>query len=262
MADSRRTLPFFLCTFAITWLFQLPALLALAGVITGPPERFMAPAALGAFGPLFAALLVARVESGGPGVRALFAQFRTFRVNFGWYVLSLLLPGALLVLGMAVYSLFAKDDPGPWFYPPTGGRIAVLFLLPISEEIGWRGFALPRLQARHGVLRASVLLGALWGLWHVPMLLLAQNPIETLPLLLALFIPGSVVFSWLYNRTPAGLPLVVVAHIGVHLNNSHIPLPGNLTPVVVHTLAYATLALALVLADRKTFREKSIALAH
>jgi membrane protease YdiL (CAAX protease family) len=262
MADSRPTLPFFLCTFAITWVLQLPALLALAGIVAGPPERFMAPAALGAFGPLFAALLVARFEPGGPGVRALFGQFRSFRVGLGWYVLALLLPGALLVAGMAAYSLFAERDPGPWFYPPTGGRIAVLFLLPISEEIGWRGFALPRLQERFGALSASVILGVLWGLWHVPMLLLAQNPIATLPLLLALFIPGSVVFSWLYNRTPAGLPLVVVAHVGVHLNNSHIPLPGNLTPVVVHTLAYATLAIVLILADRKTFRGKSIAMAR
>jgi hypothetical protein len=75
-----------------------------------------------------------------------------------------------------------------------------------------------------------------------------------------LFIFGSVVFSWLENRTPAGLPLVVVLHVRVHLNNSHIPLPGNLTPVVVHTLAYAALAIVLVLADRETFRSPRHAL--
>jgi membrane protease YdiL (CAAX protease family) len=254
MHAPRPTLPFFLCTFAITWLLQLPALLALAGVVAGPPERFMAPAALGAFGPLFGALLVARFESEGRGVRALFGQFRTWRVGFGWYLLSLFLPGALLVAGMAVYSPFAEHDPGPWLYPPTGARIAVMFLLPISEEIGWRGFALPRLQARYGILPASLMLGALWGFWHLPMLLLARNPLASLPLLMPLFIFGSIVFSWLYNRTPAGLPLVVVAHVGVHLNNSHIPLPGNFTPVVVHTLAYAAFAFILLVADRETFR--------
>jgi membrane protease YdiL (CAAX protease family) len=235
-------------------LLQLPALLALYGVITGPAERFMAPAALGAFGPLFAALLVARFEPGGPGVRALFRQFRVWRVGPGWYLLALLLPGMLLVAGMAAYSLFAAGDLGPWIYPPTGGRIAVLFLLPVSEEIGWRGFALPRLQKRYGALSASLILGVLWAVWHIPMLLLAGNPLETLPLLLLLFPGGSVVFSWLYNKTPAGLPMVVIAHVGVHLNNSHIPLPGNLTPVMVHTVAYTLAAVVLVLADRKAWR--------
>ena len=254
MTSSRSTLPFFLCTFAITGLLQLPALLALYGIVAGPPERFMALGALGAFGPLFAALLVARFEPGGPGVRALFGQFRVWRVGVGWYLLALFMPGALLVAGMAAYSLFAAGDVGPWFYPPTGARIAVLFLLPVSEEIGWRGFALPRLQERYGALNASLILGVLWGIWHIPMILLQGNAVATLPILLLLFPAGSVVFGWLYNRTPAGLLMVVVAHVGVHLNNSHIPLPGNLTPVLVHTVAYFVAAVVLVIADRKTWR--------
>ncbi len=251
---ARSTVPFFLCTFAITWGLQAPALLALVGVGEGPPERFIALAALGAFGPLFAALLVARLERGGPGVRALFGQFRTWRVGVGWYLLALLLPGALLVAGMAVYSLVSGDHGTPWVYLPTGPRIAAVFLLPAAEEIGWRGFALPRLQERYGALRASLLLGALWGLWHVPMLLLAGNGVATLQLLMPLFLGGSVVFSWLYNRTPAGLWMVVTAHVGVHLNNSHIPLPHDLTPVAVHTVAYCLAALALVLVDRERWR--------
>jgi membrane protease YdiL (CAAX protease family) len=257
MTSARGMFSFFLCTFAITGLLQLPALLALFGVLDGPPERFMALGALGAFGPLFAALLIARFEPGGPGVRALFRQFRVRGVGMGWFLLALFLPGALLVAGMAVYSLFA-GDVGPWIYPPSGGRIAVLFLLPVSEEIGWRGFALPRLQARYGALGASLILGVLWAVWHIPMLLLQGNPVATLPLLLLLFLPGSVVFSWLYNKTAAGLSMVAIAHVGVHLNNSHIPLPGNLAPVMVHTVAYFVAAVVLVVADRKTWRTSQV----
>jgi uncharacterized protein len=249
---TRGTVPFFVATFGITWFLQLPAVLAMSGVIAGPIERFMPLVGLGAFGPLLAAVLVSRFEPGGAGAGAPFRPLRIWRVRVGWYLVALCLPGAIFVAAMGAYRLFGGGDAGPWFYPPTDGqRLAAMIVFPVGEEIGWRGFALPRLQERYGPLNASLMLGALWGFWHVPMFLLAGITPGTFVILIPSFLAGSLVFTWIYNRTPAGLLLVILAHVGTHLNNSHRALPGNVTPVVIHTVAYCVVALALMLGDRK-----------
>jgi len=170
----------------------------------------------------------------------------------GFYVLALFLPGALLTAGLATTELLGGRDVGPWFYPPHDAqRIVAMLIIPFAEELGWRGFALPRLLARYGSLRANVLLGAVWATWHVPMLLLAGVSMDLLPLMLVFFVAGSVVFGWFYERTGGSLLVVVLAHAGAHLNNSHLALPASATPLFVHTAAYVACAVGLVLLERR-----------
>jgi membrane protease YdiL (CAAX protease family) len=253
--SSRKTALFFVAALGITWSLQLPALLAHLGLVPGPIERFLILVGLGAFGPLLAAVLASRLESGGRGVAVLFGPLRTWRVGVGWYLLALALPGAIFVAGRGVYSLLGGADGGPFFYPPrTAERIAAMFFFSIGEEIGWRGFALPRLEERYGALVASLILGFVWGLWHIPMFVIAGLSPGTIAMLIVLFLPaGSVVFTWMYDRTRGSLLIAILLHMGAHLNNSHQALPGNVTPAVIHTVAYCAVALVLVLADRKLF---------
>jgi uncharacterized protein len=238
---SAHTVPFFVGAFSITWGLQLPA------VITRI-DALMPLAVLGIFGPAIAATWLARREPGG--VRALYAGLRAWRVSPVWYLVALALPGALLVAGMAVASGFGDRDLA-WVYPPRGGRIAAMVLVAFGEEIGWRGFALPRLEARYGALRASMVIGVLWAFWHVPMVV--GQGIALMPLMIVMLVPGSIVFTWIWKRTGKSLLLAVLTHMGVHLNNSLAALPGTTTPFVVHTIAYVIAAAVIVLADRKVF---------
>ncbi len=247
---------FFVAAFALTWLPQLPALLALWGVLPGPFERYLPLGGLGAFGPMFAAILAARRESGREGVRALFRPLKTGRVGPGWYLAAPLLSGAIFVAAMAVYRALGGHHAGPWIYPPTDAqRLVAMVVFPFGEEVGWRGFALPRLQRRYGPLAASVVVGLAWGFWHAPMFALAgiTDPL-TLATMVPFFVAGSVVFTWVYNRTGGSLLIAVLLHMGAHINNSHRSLPGDVTPSLLHTAGYCVVALALVLADRKAWR--------
>ena len=251
---SLRVWPFFVVAFAITGVTQIPAVLAMRGAIAMPPAPLMPFVAIGAISPMFAALIICRFE--GDGLCAVFRLLRKWRANPVWYVIALCLPGTLLMVGMIVYQLLSGRAAIKWLYPPsTAQAIIGMIIVSLGEEIGWRGFALPRLQSRHGPLNASLILGVLWAIWHIPVLLLAGiQSLTVLLLMITFFTAGSVFFTWIYNKTQAGLVLAILAHMGAHLNNSHQPLPGNVTPFIVHTIAFLVLALALVFGDRKSWQ--------
>ncbi|HMJ53072.1 MAG TPA: type II CAAX endopeptidase family protein [Polyangiaceae bacterium] len=250
-----QTFLFFAAALGITWLLQLPAVLAKEGVIAGPVERFMLPAALGGFGPLVAAILAARLEAGGAGVRALFARLRRGPVGAIWYVVALGIFAAIYLAGTAVYRILGGADAGRWLYPPENAQhIAAMIVVPFAEEPGWRGFALPRLQARHGALKASLLLGVVWALWHTMMFILQGATSLVFLVSMANIIAGSVIFSWIYNRTRESLAIALLAHVGVHWNNPYHALPEELTPFVVYTVAIALAACAMVIGDRKVWQ--------
>ncbi len=256
MARTGSTFVFFATALGMIGLLQLPALLAKGGVIAGPIERYMLPALLGGFSPLVAAIVAARLESGPAGVRALFARLRVGPIGFAWYIVALGIFAAIYVAGTAVYRFLGGSDAGRWLYPPESAQhVAALFMMPLVEEPGWRGFALPRLQPRYGALGASLVLGVLWALWHTTMFIL--QGVTPLTFVVSIFniVCGSVIFSWLYNRTRGSLLIAVLAHVGVHWNNPVHALPEQPTPFIVYTVAGAVAAVVLVLADRNAWKE-------
>ncbi len=234
------TLPFFVIAFAFTWALQLPAALARHALLPGDPSAYLPLAMLGIFGPMVAALSLTAQEHGRRGWRALVARLLVARVSPSWYVLALLVPGALLSLLLFLLSCAGRE--GRLHYVPTASGLAVGLLVAFAEEIGWRGYALPRLAARYGSFAGSCFLGVLWTLWHVPVFLAVGVPMALGLVMLLYFVGGSLYFSWLYARS-GSLLVVVLAHLGAHLNNSHAALPGDSLPLVVHAVVYASLGL-------------------
>src|SRR5215210_5653122 len=158
--------------YAWTWSFNLLKILGQRGVVAVPVPELLLDVTAG-LGPLLAALAVVGYEAGGGGRRALLDQLLRWRARGRWYAVALLGPVAGVV---AAYGLWAATG-GP---PPPAEALAQWPLLPVffvyillfgggvDEEVGWRGFALPRLQARYGPLVASLVLGVFWAGWHIP----------------------------------------------------------------------------------------------
>jgi membrane protease YdiL (CAAX protease family) len=242
------TVLYFVLAFAVTWGFQLPALLAHEGLIDGPPERYMALVGLGGFGPMAAAMIAVRIE--GTGLKALFRPLGTWRVGASWYLAALLLPGGIFVLAAATWNALGHAEP--LLYPPDNPAFMVAAIVfPFGEEVGWRGFALPRLTTGIGPLAASAIIGVVWAFWHVPMLRLQG----VRPVLCFAFVPlmvgGSILFTWIYEHTRGSLLLAVLTHVGVHLNNPGHAMPSRYTPIVIQTVAYMILAVVLLIVDRR-----------
>lgn len=244
---------FLLVTFGLTWGLQLPGVLAKEGLLPGGITPYLPFVMLGVLGPTAAAWILTRRVGGRQAARSLLQSVYKNPPSLPWLLFALVVPGLTLTIPL----LFARllGEPGPIGYPPkAASAIVVAVFISLGEEIGWRGYALPRLASRYGKVVGSALLGVIWALWHIPMFLGVDVPIHTFPLMLAYFVGASVVFSWLYFRTGGSLLVVVLAHVGAHLNNSHQTLPQDSTPLTLHAIGWTIAAVAVLLADRKTWR--------
>lgn len=206
-------------------------------------------------GPMLAAIAVLALTEGRAGPAGLWRQFARVRVPWVWYVAA---PGLIVLvhaLALAIYLAAGGSLPG-------AGQVDARFLLGLWpllllggqwEEPGWTGYALPRLQARYahlarGALVASLIVGLLRGLWHLPLVLMGAIPwYDALFLALAM----QIVITWMYNRTGGSLLLVMLFHLASNIAGAIVPqlLGGNFNAYYpVFVAVSAGLALAVVAA--------------
>lgn len=171
------------------------------------------------FGPLIAALIVTVLVAGWPGVLGLVKQLGHWRVHPLWYATAILGPFALTALAAAVVVATGAPSPDWSVYADWSGLattlLATALIIGVFEELGWRGFALPRMQRRHSALWAALVLGAVWALWHLPELVSDPGEREPVPYLIAV-LAWSVIITWLYNSTRASLPVVILFHAAIN----------------------------------------------
>ncbi|MHA1390508.1 MAG: CPBP family glutamic-type intramembrane protease [Candidatus Thorarchaeota archaeon] len=129
-----------------------------------------------ALGPLFGAVIVTFRQDGRSGIRSFFSRAFQWRFSSIWCVVALVIPIAVLSSSsILAVSIGGADVPASWFSFDSGflGFVSFVVLLfvfnGIGEEMGWRGFLLPQLQSRFGSLAASILVGVIWALWHIPL---------------------------------------------------------------------------------------------
>jgi uncharacterized protein len=207
---------FFLLTFLVSWSGALAVAapsLARGEAIPKISGILMFPAML--LGPSISGILMTWITGGRHGLRDLFARTRRWRLPLPWYAV-LLIPPALILIVLFALKTFVSPA-----FAPNNFYVGILFGVPagILEEIGWMGFAFPKMQSKCNALAAALVLGLLWGLWHVPVItfLGAATPHGAywLPFFLAFTFAMTamrVLIAWLYVNTKSVL-LTQLMHV-------------------------------------------------
>lgn len=252
---------FFTLATATSWIVWLPYILSSHGLGVFDiwiPEVLGNTQLLGVLpgayaGPIAAAFLVTALTEGRPGLRRWAARLFRWRIGWYWYVGIIVGVPAVLIATTALFT------GGTIIAPPL---IAVLAYLPLlivqmlttglAEEPGWRDFALPRLQGRFGALGASLILGPVWGFWHLPLFFSEwggwPNSTWTFPVLfMASAISITFVITYVFNRTGGSLPIVMLLHVGVN-NTSSVLLPGMFPSLSSDTILLASFLAATAVA--------------
>ncbi len=229
-------IPFFLLTFLITWglgalaIFLPVQFQALVGGLTETsPIYFLAIAA-----PTISATILTFARDGLQGLKSLYARLIHWRFDLKWYV--------LVLLGIPVVGWIAARITGASPLKPTNTPSEFLWLLlyllitgPLCEELGWRGFALPRLLDRFTPFTASLILGAIWGVWHLPSFFLGGMVQAglSLPFFLLNAVLLSIFVTWVFQHTGGSVLITVLIHFTVNICASII---GVAVPVFVALL--------------------------
>src|SRR5437867_2658916 len=211
-------LRFFALTYLVTWTCFIAAV-ALSGSLppgTGLGPGISALVLLGTFAPSLVALgLTARAE-GGTGVRALLSRLFEWQVSARWYVFAVGFMAAIKLAAALAQRIVAGAWPRfgfeAWYVMAAATVFSTVIGGQAGEEIGWRGYALPRLAARFGLAGASIVLGVIWAAWHLPLFYLrgADTYGQSFPVYLLQVTALSVAMAWLYWRTHRSLLLTML----------------------------------------------------
>jgi uncharacterized protein len=243
---------FFLIVFGLAWVYELIILV----LLHLPPLPWLVPAEL--VGPTLSAFLMTALTQGRPGVLRLLRHYALWRVPLRWYLFTLLGIPALLLCNLLVLpeAVAAFRLPTPAFVLSYLMSYVIIFLVggPLLEEVGWRGFALPRLQERSGPLVGTLLLGGLWSLWHLPLFLIpgyngAGSGFLGISIPFVLFAISTTglafIITWVFNHTRGSLLLAMVLHASNNTANNQLPTLFPSFPVT--PLAYVVLIVVALL---------------
>lgn len=246
---------FFVATFGVTWFFWVPGVVlfgpGLSGLTPWSPLLFIVLQTLGAAGPSVVAYWLLRRSGQHTAIKSITQRYTLWRIALPWYLVAALLVPVIQLAGLFVGGVLTGSevvDPASPLGEMLGdlgiaGVVAMFPLIivaqlpssPLLEEFGWRGFALPRLQDRYSALTSSVILGVLWGLWHLPIALAYGDSLLSLLLQITAV---SVLMTWVFNSTGGSMLLAMLCHAS--LNASIVPFasdagrwPGTLLMIAV-----------------------------
>lgn len=216
-------LKYFVLAFAFTWALWVPAALEARGLISPLPV----PAGfLAVFGPMVAAIVVTAQEDGRAGLRFLLGRVVRWRVAPIWYAVAILGPLTLTLGAIGLHVVLGGQPPSLGLLvgalPTLVIYVAYMTLtVALGEEVGWRGYALPALQARYSALVASLILGVLWALWHLPVFFNPDTLYSNLPFLLWLVyaVPVAVLITWVFNSAGGSVLMAILAHAALNASS-------------------------------------------
>lgn len=223
-------LTFFVLACGLTWPFLIADALGSWDVIpfrlpTSGPGLLIS--LVMAYCPTFAALIVTGLLEGRAGIGRLFGRLLIWRVGFQWYVITIAGFGLLF---FGAQQLFIQLGGAGRDLPPGGLLMVALNVLVMfivtglvnGEEFGWRGFALPRLQAKYNALASSLIVGVVWVLFHWPLFFtrgggIGGNMANTPFLAFTVSVlASSVLVTWIFNNTRGSMLFAYLCHAAIN----------------------------------------------
>lgn len=217
---------FFFIAYAGSWIVTLPYVLSVWGFLPGDYSvlYIIKPFA----GPFLAALIMTSITEGKAGLLRLRDLLKQRHVGWQWYLLILLGIPILILIGIIVQPGLLTSFKGltPTLLVTYPAYFFIVFFgVALPEEIGWRGFALPRLQPRYGPLEGTLLLGVLWAFWHLLFFLTPYHgggPGTSLTTYLTNFatffvmvIAFAIIFTWVFNHTKGSVFIANLLHTSI-----------------------------------------------
>jgi membrane protease YdiL (CAAX protease family) len=230
MTDEQRTstreshllTKFFVVTYFISWALWVPTALSSQGIISiGIPSFF--GIVIGGTSPSLTAITLTIVEEGKEGLQDLFARLFRWRIPVQWCLFALFTPALTMLCAIALNALLLNT---PFELPKIGDWAAGVILFPftlilggpLGEEIGWRGYVLPRLLITRNALLASLIVGAAWGLWHLPLFWIRGSVQAGVPIswFMVSILAESILYTLVHIHTRGSLLLVILFHAAIN----------------------------------------------
>jgi len=197
--------------------YELPLFFLLAYALSWMSVPF-ANGGLLPHGPTLAAVIVIALTTGRTGLRKYWKRLTNFRAGW-WYLIGPAIIVAYLIAALVTNLLSGATMVSPFPFPSVGTMLILLLMGGVWEEPGWTGYAFPRLRerfanSRYPDLIAALVLGLLWGVWHLPLFLYGTLPWYDI----FIFVPAArVIYSWLYNKSGGSVPAIMVTHYASNL---------------------------------------------
>jgi len=230
--ETRNLALFFLIAFGWSWLFwwflyfsgivRMPGGIGTQNFNIGSSWWLIPLGLLSPYGPTIAAFVITGITEGKPAMKALWKRFWNRSLSLKWlFIILLFFPTFRLVANLVSRILDGQAYPiltspnQPW-----------MFIIPLifnglihggmSEEFGWRGYVLPRFQAKWNALISSLILGVIWGAWHLPLFLAGVGTANSVVELLSWQALVAIFFTWVFNNTNGSILAVAIFHAMVN----------------------------------------------
>jgi membrane protease YdiL (CAAX protease family) len=252
---GKEVLAYFLAALGFTWTIHFSIIVFSVPFSMDISTPGMQLYLLGLAGPLFASVAVSAYQSGVDGIKGLLSKALNWRFPLRWYLIAILLVPAINLANILIF--YDRVPDGFAWFAVTPILIVGQIWVVVAEEFGWRGFALPRLQASYGSLGATFALAPIWAIWHLPMFFVPGSPqySENVPASLAVYtfviVCLSILFTVIYNRSNGSVLACMLFHAFLNIAAFTIRIPPDINISIYIICGVAVLAVALL--DRPLF---------
>jgi uncharacterized protein len=232
LSTNKELVLYSIATFVFSWLFWIPSAIMFKGaeslgeLITSP--IFIALQTMGAAGPTIVAYIFLKKFHPPSDLKTIFDRYKIWRVNSKWYVISIFLVITISLVSLLLQTVFFDTSLGEGhaLYDMYQGMglallailplvyVAQIFTSPLLEEFGWRGYLQPQLQNKVGVLPASIIIGVIWGFWHLPLIFAYGH---NLAIAILSIMCHSILMGWILNSTKGSMLMMMLFHASINV---------------------------------------------